>query len=831
MTVARDFSNRQRFYELVGNTKNHLPILVVLYTESHGERRIIDGNEVSEDKSYVVYLVKAPFSNKIYDSWLCGGALVSKEFILTSAACVEDVDFLYAIAGYKKYVKDKFIEHDDCTKTMKKKVIYTCVPVVKVESPFNLFDARFQIMCSYIPTIVRINFDPKHQVPGTEAMVFGWGHTEMWRECQSETNKDSILVDYDNYPKDETRKRMNTNEKNSNESLTDEKTPNFNFNKTFTKERMEYRIGRRNGICQVIVIGVASVFKIDEENKCVGPYLYTSTVCSSAFLHCTLNEEPPKVPIPKNNTSQNNTTQNNTIKNNTTNSNRKAFCNSPPSVRGYDTIERFVSWKDHPSGPADNEKASLRSKAMKKDDKFATRVESYEDSNENNPLRDRNTQKVSFPKNLSGKYKAQARFLAQIKEKKELSETKADSSEEKEIVDFLNPLSEKVVLSTVSPQTLNDPLYSSPSSNIELSNLDLPPEARLPSNSGPQQIRPDAEPKLQMRLYTGLPSNLQSPPEMRQAHIGYSWNRSPLQTKQNPWQSQNLASPQRLGFPPNHRPLPNLRPAPYLGPSLHPGPPKILGPPQYLGVKQNMKQNNPGRPSHVRPLQNLDYPKNLGSPLILGNSQNLSTLQKPAQKLDSLQNLRFPQNLGPPKNFVLPQNMAVSQNLGRLPNLGLPHGQGFQQNLGSPQTFTQPHSVRARQNNESPQKLMPLQNLGVPLKLRPTSNLGSWSNLHPMQNLPSSTYSEVLRGSATNMGTSLKKGNSFNFKSSLNHDSPPLFKPNMRSPNFESPLNNGPPPSNKNNSPNLQNKPPSSQQISNVFSNFKMRPQIPIRSQ
>lgn len=55
-------------------------------------------------------------------------------------------------------------------------------------------------------------------------------------------------------------------------------------------------IGKRE-----VVIGIASVFKIDEENRCIGPYLYTSTVCNSAFIHCTLNEEPPKVPIPKNN--------------------------------------------------------------------------------------------------------------------------------------------------------------------------------------------------------------------------------------------------------------------------------------------------------------------------------------------------------------------------------------------------------------------------------------------------------------------------------------------------------------------------------------------------
>lgn len=78
-----------------------------------------------------VYLVKAPNSVRIYDEWLCGGALVSTLFIVTSAACVTDVEHMYAIAGYKKYVPDSEIEKDACTKAMKKKVIYTCVPMSK----------------------------------------------------------------------------------------------------------------------------------------------------------------------------------------------------------------------------------------------------------------------------------------------------------------------------------------------------------------------------------------------------------------------------------------------------------------------------------------------------------------------------------------------------------------------------------------------------------------------------------------------------------------------------------------------------------------------------
>ncbi|XP_026729402.1 putative eggshell protein [Trichoplusia ni] len=39
-----------------------------------------------------------------------------------------------------------------------------------------------------------------------------------------------------------------------------------------------------------------------------------------------------------------------------------ALCDSPPSERGYDTVERHISWMYHPSGPADNERkaASLK---------------------------------------------------------------------------------------------------------------------------------------------------------------------------------------------------------------------------------------------------------------------------------------------------------------------------------------------------------------------------------------------------------------------------------------------------------------------------------------
>lgn len=43
-----------------------------------------------------------------------------------------------------------------------------------------------------------------------------------------------------------------------------------------------------------VLIGIASVFKIDEEYNCIGPYLHTSTQSNAAFIDCVLNEGSSK---------------------------------------------------------------------------------------------------------------------------------------------------------------------------------------------------------------------------------------------------------------------------------------------------------------------------------------------------------------------------------------------------------------------------------------------------------------------------------------------------------------------------------------------------------
>ncbi|KOB67895.1 Uncharacterized protein OBRU01_14217, partial [Operophtera brumata] len=99
------------------------------------------------------------FPVRAYKGWTCGGSIVSPEYILTSAACVEDVKFMYAIAGYKKFVEYEKIDLNNCTKQIERWA-YTDIALAKVETAFDFKDASYlEHQCSYIPAIIQINYE------------------------------------------------------------------------------------------------------------------------------------------------------------------------------------------------------------------------------------------------------------------------------------------------------------------------------------------------------------------------------------------------------------------------------------------------------------------------------------------------------------------------------------------------------------------------------------------------------------------------------------------------------------------------------------------------
>lgn len=82
-----------------------------------------------------------------------------------------------------------------------------------------------------------------------------------------------------------------------------------------------------------VLLGVQSAFLLNKDMECVGPYLYTSTVCNSAFLDCVL-----------------------------TNGKRLNMnCQSKKLEEiGFRMVNRRISWEGHPDGPAANELLKMR---------------------------------------------------------------------------------------------------------------------------------------------------------------------------------------------------------------------------------------------------------------------------------------------------------------------------------------------------------------------------------------------------------------------------------------------------------------------------------------
>ncbi|KAJ2940581.1 hypothetical protein O0L34_g6521 [Tuta absoluta] len=170
----------------------------------HNSRRIIFGSEALDQLPYMVYL-KLPSSNskfQEYKRWLCGGVIVHEEYILTSAACIEDVKHFYVVSGTYKfnYADDRY--NNPCIKNGAKKAVWKCIPrnyvfdghendnirwmnndiaVVKLEDEFD-FTRRVR-GCDFVPRPVCYNNESmSREEPGTALVAAGWGSTERYND-------------------------------------------------------------------------------------------------------------------------------------------------------------------------------------------------------------------------------------------------------------------------------------------------------------------------------------------------------------------------------------------------------------------------------------------------------------------------------------------------------------------------------------------------------------------------------------------------------------------------------------------------------------------------
>ncbi|XP_048486425.1 uncharacterized protein LOC105393058 [Plutella xylostella] len=287
---------------------------------------------------------------------------------------------MYAIAGYKYYLTSEEIYTNPCAMLTKRKVVMTCIPkpysfayndmkkwvnldiaVAKVERPYNFHDVNLYLshQCSYAPGMIEVNYDEKYQRPGTDAFVLGWGHKRYYRQQKDSTDYNSkvlhsssvairdVSVCTSSWPEEVhhvIRKYMicsnGSGSLDSSGNRIDEQRDGSVKRDGCSPDKCGVNYSNDHGGPLVgwagtheVLLGVQSAFLLNKEMECVGPYLYTSAVCNSAFLDCVL-----------------------------TNGKRLNMnCRSKnPEELGFRMVNRRISWEEHPDGPAANELLKMR---------------------------------------------------------------------------------------------------------------------------------------------------------------------------------------------------------------------------------------------------------------------------------------------------------------------------------------------------------------------------------------------------------------------------------------------------------------------------------------
>ncbi|XP_063834647.1 uncharacterized protein LOC135083833 isoform X2 [Ostrinia nubilalis] len=161
---------------------------------------ITNGHRVLGEKRYMVYFLAAPPLE--FSAWTCGGVIITKDYVLTSASCIQNVPHAYVINGYNRYVNAEQMEKDECIMQKRKKVINFCHPksydgtkvfnndfvwslgdicVAQVDTPFAFNDRSYYDVCSYPPAYIGVNFYSHFDGGGIDVVNLGWGHAQYYR--------------------------------------------------------------------------------------------------------------------------------------------------------------------------------------------------------------------------------------------------------------------------------------------------------------------------------------------------------------------------------------------------------------------------------------------------------------------------------------------------------------------------------------------------------------------------------------------------------------------------------------------------------------------------
>ncbi|CAG9569288.1 unnamed protein product [Danaus chrysippus] len=381
----------------------HIPRVVENLLKDNETRRIINGDEVTDGRPYMVYL-KLPRNSKKtqnYRSWLCGGVIIHEEYILTSAACIEDAEHFYVVSGTYSDEDDRY--NNPCIKNGAKKAIWKCVPknyvfdghendnirwmnndiaVVKIEDGFD-FSRRVR-GCDFVPKPICYNNQSQTlENPGTVVSIAGWGTTSRyndWVNRRKDNQQNLLETHVEIIPKNRCKRRWGARYHNiienymictkdigqtmseiCNEKYVDcqdisysdeddarrdtriqkkDKVPtNLSMHSAYHNDSRRFTSQADGGFCEndhggplvygtgvnSVAIGIISACLVKERtNKCYGPFLYTSIYKNRQFISCAIYKDvEPKC--------------------------RRQFRS------GVTHVEKVLSWKNHPDGPAKNE--------------------------------------------------------------------------------------------------------------------------------------------------------------------------------------------------------------------------------------------------------------------------------------------------------------------------------------------------------------------------------------------------------------------------------------------------------------------------------------------